>query len=173
VLLTAYRTKLLLARTILTPLIICCQEQLCVEEEPRTKAQQEEQEAFLRAIGDEEDIKTLVQGMAKYPSDPAIQEGACGRLGELAIKTWKERKAIANLGGIQALLKAMKEHPSEAKVQERAWDALYILSSNDDTKALIKKEGGEELVRRAISAPNATDYTKKWGQMLLNNLAQC
>ena len=211
-LLTAYRTKLLLARTILTPLIICCQEQLCVEEEPRTKAQQEEQEAFLRAIGDEEDIKTLVQGMAKYPSDPAIQEGACGRLGELAIKTGKD-KEIANLGGIQAILNAMKKHGAKAKVQEKACNALYILSFYEkqvkianlggieallkamkdhateaevqknacaallnlgaDNQAHIKRQGGEEAVRRAMSAPNATPDTKGLGQMLLHELAQC
>ena len=67
----------------------------------------------------------------------------------------------------------MKEHPSEEEVQKEACTALWSLAFNADNKPLIKKEGGEELVRRAISAPNATDYTKKWGQKLLDRLAQC
>ena len=212
-LLTAYSTKLLLARTILTPLIICCQGQLCVEEEPRTKAQQE-REAFRRAIVDEKDIETLVRGMAKYLSDPAIQEWACNRLRQLAnierqleianlggvqailqamkvhateAKVQKEAcdalsslgnnddnmVTIANLGGIQAILKTMKEHPSEEEVQANACTALNTLSWNDENTTLIKKEGGGEAVRRAMAAPNATDYTRDWGQKVLDKLALC
>jgi len=35
------------------------------------------------------------------------------------------------------------------------------------------KEGGEEEVRRAVAASNATDWTKKHGPVLLDALAQC
>ena len=168
-LLTAYRTKLLLARTILTSLIICCQGQLCVEEEPRTKAQQE-QEAFLRAIDKCEDIEALVRGMAKYPSDPAIQGEACFRLRTLC--NLGKALEIANLGGIQAILKAMKDHATEAKVQEKACLALDYLSAYAENKALMMGGGGEEVVRTAMAAANATDNTKKHGQKLLDALAQ-
>ena len=85
----------------------------------------------------------------------------------------EQPRLIANLGAIQALLKAMKEHPSEKEVQKQACWALYNLSFNAENKTRIKKEGGEEVVRRAIAAHNATDYTKKKGQELLDNLAQC
>ena len=143
---------------------------------------QEEQEAFLRAIGDEEDIKTLVRGMAKYLSDPAIQQKACWRLWTLSdasdgpvvgVRDDKKRVEIANLGGVQAILKAMKEHAAQANVQAKACGALYTLSFNAENKALIKKEGGEELVRRAMAASDATDNTKEYGQKLLDRLAQC
>ena len=224
-----------------------------------TKKAQEEQEAFRRAIGCERNIETLVQGMAKYPSDPAIQEGACDRLGDLANASDENKVKIANLGGIQAILKAMKDHAAEAKVQENACAALLNLGINVDNKvkiaalqgiqailkgmkdhatqakvqrqacaalgslainddnavtianlggiqallkamkdhateakvqesacgaldnlpwtaenqALIKQEGAEELVRRAMSAANSSDYTKEWGEDLLDKLAQC
>ena len=146
-LLTAYRTKLTLARTILTPLIICCQGQLCVEEEPRTKAQQE-REAFRRAIVDEKDIETLVRGMAKYLSDPAIQEWACNRLRQLA--NIERQLEIANLGGVQAILQAMKVHATEAKVQKEACDALSSLGNNDDNMVTIANLGGIQAILRAM-----------------------
>jgi len=37
----------------------------------------------------------------------------------------------------------------------------------------IKKGGGEEQIRHAMAAANATENTKKWGQVLLDKLARC
>jgi len=132
------------------------------------------------SMSSEEDIEGLVQGMNKYPSDPAIQKWACRRLWRIAhTGDDKKRVEIANLGGIEALLKAMKEHASEAKVQEYACGALLVpgipvdegLAGNADNKALIKREGGEEVVRRAMAAANATDNTKDYGLALLSHLS--
>lgn len=135
-LLTAYTTKLTLARTILTPLIICCQEQ---------------QEAFRRAIDKCVLIETLVQGMNQYLSDAAIQEGACGRLWYLSIVgDDKKRVEIANLGGIEALLKAMKEHAAEANVQAQACGALRSLAFNDDNMVKIAALQGIEAILKAM-----------------------
>ena len=57
-------------------------------------------------------------------------------------------------------------------MQEEACWALWSLAYNADNKALIKKEGGEEVVRTAMAAANATDRTKDQGQRLLDKLAQ-
>ena len=46
-----------------------------------------------------------------------------------------------------------------------------VLKIKDNTPE--KKEGGEEEVRRAVAASNATDWTKKHGPVLLDALAQC
>ena len=79
----------------------------------------------------------------------------------------------ANLGGIEALLKAMKDHPTITEVQQQACAALYNLSGNAENKVKISNLGAEEHVRRAMAAANATEDTKKWGQWLLDRLAQC
>ena len=79
---------------------------------------------------------------------------------------------IAALGGIETLLKAMEEHPAHSVVQEEACAALLNLgTSNRDMQQRIKRAGAAEQVGRAMAASNATDDTKKWGQILLDRLA--
>ena len=82
---------------------------------------------------------------------------------------------IARLGGIQAHVTAIKEHPTHAVVQEEACGTLLTLAAGDDENRaqITGGGGGEEQVRRAKAAANTTENTKKWGQMLLNRLAQC
>jgi len=80
---------------------------------------------------------------------------------------------IARLGGIEALLTAMKELPAHPEVQQQACLALYNLSLSPESRAQIARLGAEEQVRRAMAAANATEDTKKWGQVLLDRLARC
>jgi len=80
---------------------------------------------------------------------------------------------IARLGSIEAILKAMKELLHRRGVQEQACGALFNLSFNAQNKVKLASLGGEEQVRRAMAAENATEDTKKYGQMLLDRLAQC
>ena len=95
----------------------------------------------------------------------------CAALRNLAAHADSHFK-IAALGGIDALLKAMEEHPAHAGMQEEACAALLNMgTSNRDMQQRIKRAGAAEQVGRAMAASNATDDTKKWGQMLLDRLA--
>ena len=58
--------------------------------------------------------------------------------------------------------------PDGQVVAERSSTVLKIKDNTPE-----KKEGGEEEVRRAVAASNATDWTKKHGPVLLDALAQC
>ena len=59
-------------------------------------------------------------------------------------------------------------------VRDAARTLLTLAAGNDENRAQITGGGGgEEQVRRAKAAANTTENTKKWGQMLLNRLAQC
>ena len=109
--------------------------------------------------------------MKDHPTIAGVQEQACGALCNLAANPENQVK-IAKLGGIELILKVMKDHPTIAGVQEYACYALlHIGWSNRDLQQRIKKEGAEQEVRKAMSASNATADTKKWGQQLLDRLA--
>ena len=58
-------------------------------------------------------------------------------------------------------------------MQEKACGALCNISHNPENQGKISKLGAEDPVRRAMAAANATENTKKWGQNLLDRLAQC
>ena len=67
---------------------------------------------------------------------------------------------------------------SVGRVDARAvWRAMEIQCLRPDVnfQQRIKKGGGEEQIRRAMAAANATEntVTKKWGQVLLDKLARC
>ena len=51
--------------------------------------------------------------------------------------------------------------------------ASYIAREGWNLQRRIKATGAKDQVRRAMAAANATDDTKKYGQMLLDKLAQC
>jgi hypothetical protein len=109
--------------------------------------------------------------MEEHPAHSEVQEQACWALRNLAANA-DIQVNIAALGGIDDLLKAMEEHPAHAGVQEQACAALLnIGTSNRDRQQRIKRAGAAEQVGRAMAASNATDDTKKWGQMLLDRLA--
>jgi hypothetical protein len=72
-------------------------------------------------------------------------------------------------GGIEAVVTAMGRHAENAKVQEEACMALWnFAADHPENQHRIKRAGGGEAVKRAISAPGAKAVTKKWGQWLLD-----
>ena len=85
----------------------------------------------------------------------------------------ESRRQECRVGGIEALVTAMQGHAADPGVQEEACWALFNLSLVAENKVKISKLGASEPVRRAMAAANATENTKKWGQMLLDKLAQC
>ena len=117
-------------------------------------------------------IEALLKAMKDHPAHPGVQEEACQALRNLTANPENDVK-LSNLGGIEALLKAMKDHPTVPGVQEQACAALNNLSGNAENKVKISKLGSKDQVRRAMAAANATENTKKWGQKLLDRLAQC
>ena len=135
------------------------------------KAEKAQEQAFERTIHDL-NIGCIVVGMGKYMSNSALQQKACETLAHFTLNNADNKVKVAALGGIQALLKAMDEHPESVDVQEQACAALLnIGTSNGDRQQRIKRAGAAEQVGRAMAASNATDDTKKWGQMLLDRLA--
>ena len=65
----------------------------------------------------------------------------------------------------------MREHHANAAVMEQAMRALCNIGWSDEAlQKRIKDAGAEPLVRAAVAASDATDVTKKEGQMLLGKL---
>ena len=111
--------------------------------------------------------------MKDHPTIAEVQKQACWALCNLSVNPENKVK-LSNLGVIEALLKAMKDHPAHPGVQEGACGALFNLSANNaQNKVKISNLGAEDPVRRAMAAANAADDTKKYGQKLLDKLAQC
>ena len=58
-------------------------------------------------------------------------------------------------------------------VMQEACSALHNIGVSDEAlQKRIKDAGAEPLVRAAVAAPDATDDTKKYGQMLLDKLGK-
>ena len=83
------------------------------------------------------------------------------------------RVLIAKEGGIPLILAALDNHAKHAGVVEQACWALYNIGWSDKTvQKSIKDAGASKLVRAAVARLDATADTKKYGQMLLDKLAQ-
>ena len=99
-------------------------------------------------------------------------EQACGAVWSLAANA-DNKVLIAKEGGIRLILAALDKHAEHAGVVEQACGALCSTGNSD--KALqksIKDAGAEQLVRAAVGRSNASSNTRKWGQRLLDKLAQ-
>ena len=124
-------------------------------------------------------IEAIVQAMGAHREHAGVQKAACWALCNL---TWQEspfadvrinKGKVAALGGIEAIVQAMGAHREHAGVQEAACAALWNLAVNNGAnKTKIKQAGGEEKVKRAVAAPNATPKTKDYGQRVLNALSR-
>ena len=111
--------------------------------------------------------------MGAHREHAGVQEQACDALCILAVIVANKEK-VAALGGIEAIVQAMGAHREHAGVQEAACGALCNLTINNNAnKTKIKQAGGEEMVKRAVAAPNATANTKDYGQRVLNALSRC
>jgi len=78
---------------------------------------------------------------------------------------------ISAAGGIEAIAAAMAAHTGAADMQGAACRALSSLAYHPSLRERIKTAGGVELVKRAVSASDATELTKKSGEKLLKKLA--
>ena len=65
----------------------------------------------------------------------------------------------------------METHQARALLQQYACMALYNLAWNASLRGCIKAADGVELAKRAVSASNATEKTKDYGEQLLDQLA--
>jgi hypothetical protein len=87
----------------------------------------------------------------------------CGALVNLAVNDYNKVK-IARIGDIDAIVGALSDHKDHAEVQENGcWALCNIGWSSPELQRQIKAAGGEEAVKRAMNAPNATQETKLKG----------
>jgi dihydroorotate dehydrogenase len=108
--------------------------------------------------------------MEAHTASALLQEKACGALKKLAVNDDNEVK-IAAAGGIETLATAMETHQGSALLQQHACLALHSLAINARLRERIKAAGGVELAKRAVSASDATERTKKYGEALIEKLA--
>lgn len=98
----------------------------------------------------------LCAAMGRFPEVEALQDQACGALGNLACEG-DDPAAVAQVvqaGALELIAKAMQAHPSSAKVQEQACGALWNLSArNAENQARIAELGLLELVCKASKSP--------------------
>ena len=98
---------------------------------------------------------------------------ACWALVNLANNNADNQARIAAAGGIEAVVRVMGEHQANAAVMQQACWALNNIGWSDEAlQKRIKDAGAEPLVRAAVAAPDATDDTKEYGQMLLDKLGK-
>ena len=124
------------------------------------------------AIAEQGGIAAVVTAMGAHTGNTGVQEHGGRALKNLAVNAGN-RVAIAEQGGIAVLIAAMRAHTGHrgADVQEHCTRALLNIGlSQWDLLGRIKREGGREVVKRAMAASNASADTKKWGQKLLDRL---
>ena len=67
----------------------------------------------------------------------------------------------------------LHEHAANAEVMQYACWALNNIGASDRAlQKRIREAGAEPVVRAAVNAPDATADTRKWGQRLLDKLAE-
>ena len=72
---------------------------------------------------------------------------------------------------IAAVVSALVKHPDNTRIQETGCGALLSLALHSASSKLeMKRAGVEQLVRRALASPSASNNTWQWGQRLLETL---
>ena len=111
-------------------------------------------------------------GDLDHAQHAGVVENACAAVKNLAVND-ENRVLIAKEGGIPLILAALDNHAKHAGVVENACWALCNIGWSDKTvQKSIKDAGASKLVRAAVARLDATADTKKYGQMLLDKLAQ-
>ena len=112
------------------------------------------------------------RGRRRHSADSFSTAQPCGAVGSLAANA-DNKVLIAKEGGIGRLLAALDKHAEHAGVVDRACGALGNIGNSDEAlQKSIKGAGAEQLVRAAVGRSNASSNTRKWGQRLLDKLAQ-
>ena len=118
-------------------------------------------------------IKAVLAAGAKHCGSAQVAEQVCSVLRSLTYHTDENEAAVAAAGGIEAVVRVMGEHQANAAVMQQACWALGNIGWSDEAlQQRIKDAGAEPLVRAAVAAPDATDYTKREGQRLLDKLGK-
>ncbi len=122
-------------------------------------------------IGAAGGIELVLQAMKTRKDSADVQRAACGALQVFALSNADNAVTISAAGGIEAIAAATTAHKGSAGVLEQACGALDSLSDYPGLRERIKTAGGVELAKRAVSASDATGYTKTCGEYLLEKLA--
>ena len=109
--------------------------------------------------------------MQRHKDIDAVQVQACRALKNLALSNGDNAATISAGGGIEAIAAAMTAHNGSPGVQEAACWTLDILAEYPSLRQRVKTAGCVELAKRAVSASDATELTKKSGEAFLKKLA--
>jgi hypothetical protein len=103
-------------------------------------------------------VEPVIKIMKAFPKCQALQDGACGALGNLASCSIGKSKAI-EAGGIEVLLAAVNNHLGSASLCESACSALFNVASGskENTGLLITAGGGAAIARVRTRWPNNND----------------
>mmetsp|Transcript_40066 Transcript_40066/g.111350 ORF Transcript_40066/g.111350 Transcript_40066/m.111350 type:complete len:836 (-) Transcript_40066:165-2672(-) len=116
-------------------------------------------------------IDAIMEAMKHHPSVAGVQETASAALGNLALRSEENQKAMLHKGGIEAVLTAMAQHLPSESVQEKACWALQQLAMVAQSRAEITNHGGIERVAQAMRAHAMSEPVQEHGCMALGNLA--
>lgn len=114
--------------------------------------------------------KTVIMTMAANASDQSIQKVACQTLVVLA---WDQATVgeLGTLGGITATIKAMNTHKKHAAFQDQAWRLLSHMAHHDGNAAIITKEGGVDMIVKAMASAERDKATQVRGLRAIQRIA--
>ena len=150
----------------------------CVETEEWRKVRDEKGDALDSVMAKYAEFATLgviehlVQVLSLHMQSTSAVISTC-KIIRCISRNDDNKVLIAKEGGIPLILAALDNHAKHAGVVELACWALNNIGWSDKTlQKSIKDAGAEKLVRTAVGWSDATANTKKWGQRLLDKLAQ-
>ena len=130
-------------------------------------------DANRQAIGAAGGAEVVVLALKQHLAVASVAEWASRAAVNLAALYDANQAALAAAGGIEALTAVLHEHAANAEVKQYACGALYTIGWSDRAlQKRIREAGAEPVVRAAVNAPDATADTRKWGQRLLDKLAE-
>jgi len=116
-------------------------------------------------------IDAFVEAMYNHPGNPGLQENGCGLLGNMALRSEENQKAIGLAGGVDAVLRAMAEHASNDIVQEKGCWALQQFAMVSKNRMEITSRSGVERIVQAMQAHIGCEALQEQACMALGNLA--
>eukprot|EP01089_Gocevia_fonbrunei_P014417 TRINITY_DN3945_c0_g1_i3.p1 TRINITY_DN3945_c0_g1~~TRINITY_DN3945_c0_g1_i3.p1 ORF type:complete len:116 (-),score=15.81 TRINITY_DN3945_c0_g1_i3:283-630(-) len=88
----------------------------------------------------------------------------------ILLKILKNKKQIADKGGIEAIIQAINNHPNVSYVQEGACRALYNLAEDPQNVKHIADKGGIEAIKQAMNNHPQDPRVQLNGKIALHNL---
>ncbi|CAM9665429.1 unnamed protein product, partial [Scytosiphon promiscuus] len=117
----------------------------------------------------------ILRAMAANPSDPELQGEACTAVTNLSHNCDRNRRVIAEGGGLILILNAMQARglstfPGHPKLQRQACWALLTLAANDDISRMIASEGGVGAIIAAMINNSDDTSVQHFGCWALANV---